>query len=241
MKTIPEQAFILAAGKGTRMRPVTDAIPKPMVRVAGKPIIDYALDKLAAIGVKRVIVNLHYLGDVLEEHLAGRKAPEIILSKEEEILETGGGVKNALPLMQNEPLFLINGDALWSDGGGENTLLRLAKEFEPDRMDMLLLLQKLEDMCAGQASGDYDLLDNGRTVRPRDKSGSLMFTGIRIVSPDALVNLPDGAFSFLEAMDRSEKNGRLYGLVNEGRWYHISTPQDLEEMNRKIASGEAVI
>jgi MurNAc alpha-1-phosphate uridylyltransferase len=237
MKENPDQAFIMAAGKGTRMRPLTETCPKPMVEVAGRPIIERTLDKLEAAGVCRVAVNLYHLSKVLEDHLSQRKSPEIIFSKESELLDTGGGVKNAESCLRGEPFYLINGDALWTDPPGQSALDRLSQDFDPDIMDMLLLLYRCSDLEIGRASGDYDLDDSGRAVLSENRSGSFMFTGIRIVHPRILEDAPEGAFSFLELMKRSEKAGRLFGIVHKGQWYHISTPEDLEAANRVFSQG----
>lgn len=240
MTVIPKKAFILAAGKGTRLRPVTDTLPKPMVRVGGRAIIDRTLDMLAAIGVESAIVNLHHHGEILREHLQKRRSPEIVFSAETELLETGGGVKKALPLLGHEPFFLINGDALWTDGAGEDTALeRLAGLYDPPEMDMLLLMHDINRMVFGKRSGDYDLVHGGRAVRRPGKQGAYMFTGIRIVHPRALENSPEGPFSFLQVMDRSEGKGRLYGLPHTGQWYHISAPDDLERADRLFAGEQA--
>ncbi len=241
MKGIPEQAFILAAGKGTRMKPLTDAVPKPMVQAGGKPVIDHALDRLEAAGVGRVVVNLYHLGEVLEAHLRRRRNPEIIFSREDDLLDTGGGVKKALHYMQDAPFFLINGDALWENAEGEDTLAGLASAFEPQIMDMILLLQNVREMQFGEVSGDYDLLQGGMACRNRRKQGAFMFAGVRIVHPRVFADTPQGAFSFLDLMDRSEERGRLYGQAHRGRWYHISTPEDLAEADRLLGGGKAAL
>lgn len=229
MSKIPEQAFILAAGKGTRLRPLTDNMPKPMVEVSGRSIINRTLDKLEEIGVKRVIVNLRYLAEKLEEHLGKRETPEIVLSKETEELETGGGVLNALHLLQNTPFYLINGDALWSDNSGEETLSGLAAAYNDDEMDMLLLLHEASKMKDGSASGDYDLDEDRRATRSLDKTGRYMFTGIRITHPRVMEGSQEGSFTFRDIMDKCEKEGTLFGKVHGGEYFHISTIKDLEE------------
>lgn len=229
---IPDEAFILAAGKGTRLRPYTDSHPKPMVEVWGKPIIDHAIDKLVHAGVKRVIVNLYHLGGVLRSHLETRRDIEIIFSEETELLDTGGGVKNALRMLSGAPFYLINGDAFWIEGPDKPAFERLAAHFDAEKMDMLLLMQRVEDMALTAGVGDYAMTPAGRAVRQKDKNGDLMFAGVRIVHPRVFENAKEGAFSFLELMDRSETGGRLYGLIHEGDWHHISTPEDLERVNK---------
>lgn len=228
----PDKAFILAAGKGTRLRPYTDSVPKPMVKVGGKPIIDRALDKLEAEGVKDVVVNLYHLGEVLEDHLENRKKPHIILSKETDLLETGGGTKKALHHFNNEPFYLLNGDALWSDGSDGSALDRLARAWDADKMDMLLLLQPVSGMTLTNGLGDYTLETSGKAIRSPDKIGTHMFAGIRILHPRLFEGSPDGAFSFLMQMDKAQQDDRLYGISHTGEWHHISTPEELERVDK---------
>jgi MurNAc alpha-1-phosphate uridylyltransferase len=228
MKNKPTRAFILAAGKGTRLRPHTDTMPKPMVDIVGSSIIRRAIAKLVQAGVTDIVVNLHHLGDVLEEHLKEVKGVNIILSREEELLETGGGIKKALHHFGDEPFYIINGDALW-DEGEIPALEKLALGWNDD-MDILLLLQPTRRMELTGAVGDYRL-NGGKASRAKDKSGDHMFAGVRIAHPRIFEGSPDGAFSFLSLMDRAEEKGRLYGLVHSGHWYHISTAEDLQSVN----------
>lgn len=234
----PDKAFILAAGKGTRLRPYTDTVPKPMVKAAGVSIIDHALDKLAADGVKDVVVNLHHLGDVLEDHLKNRTAPHIIFSKETELLETGGGTKKALHHFGGNPFYLLNGDALWSDGMEGTAFARLAEAWDEETMDILLLLQPVSGMTLTHGVGDYTIDHSGRAVRAADKSGDHMFAGIRIVHPRIFKDSPDGAFTFLTLMDKVQNEGRLYGIAHTGAWHHISTPEELERVDEAYRKGE---
>lgn len=224
----PTKAFILAAGKGTRLRPHTDTMPKPMVEIAGISIIRRTIAKLADAGVKDIVVNIHHLGGVLEDHLKDVNGVNIILSREDELLETGGGIKKALHHFGNEPFYIINGDALW-DEGEIPALEKLAHAWN-DEMDILLLLQPTHRMDLTGAVGDYRL-NGGKAARAKDKSGDYMFAGVRIAHPRIFKGSPDGAFSFLSLMDKAEEEGRLYGLVHSGHWYHISTPEDLQSVN----------
>jgi MurNAc alpha-1-phosphate uridylyltransferase len=228
MKNKPTKAFILAAGKGTRLRPHTDTMPKPMVDIAGTSIIRRTIAKLVQAGVTDIVVNLHHLGDVLEEHLKEAQGVNIILSREDELLETGGGIKKALHHFGDEAFYIINGDALW-DEGEIPALEKLAHGWSDD-MDILLLLQPTRRMELTGAVGDYRLKD-GKAVRAKSKDGDHMFAGIRIAHPRIFHETPDGAFSFLSLMDKAEEQGRLYGLVHSGHWYHISTPEDLQSVN----------
>ncbi len=231
----PENAFILAAGMGTRLRPYTDHCPKPMVSVGGKSVINRALDHLEAAGVEQVTVNLHYMADMLAGHLQKRASPKITFSREGELLNTGGGVKRALATMDAGPFYIINGDAVWTDGPSGSALLRLSGHFDPATMDMLLLLQPVHAMHLTHGVGDYTLGEDGRATRSREQSGDLMFTSLRIVNPEIFHDTPDGAFSFLDLMDRAEAAGRLYGLAHDGDWHHISTPEELEAVNATFA------
>lgn len=233
----PDHAFILAAGKGTRLRPYTDSVPKPLVPVAGRPIIDHALDKLAATGVSQVTVNTHYLAPLLRAHLERRTTdPTITLSQEDELLDTGGAIKKVLSTMGDKPFYVIAGDALWTDGPSQPALERLAQSWDPDKMDILLLLQPLKNMTLTQGVGDYDIDENGRAVRRKDKSGTYMWTNLRINKPEIFHDAPAGSFSFLELLDKAEEAGRLYALIHDGVWHHISTPADLERVNTAMAA-----
>lgn len=229
MNKKPTKAFILAAGKGTRLRPHTDTMPKPMVDIAGTSIIRRTIAKLAEAGVTEIVVNLHHLGDVLEEHLYKINKPKIIFSREDDLLETGGGIKKALYHFGSEPFYIINGDALW-DEGKIPALDKLAHNWN-DEMDILLLLQPTRRMDLTGAVGDYHLAENGIATRAKDKNGDHMFAGIRIAHPRIFEGSPDGAFSFLSLMDKAEEAGKLYGLIHSGNWYHISTPEDLQSVN----------
>lgn len=231
-----ETAFILAAGKGTRLRPYTDTIPKPMVEVGGKPIIQHLIDKLDHHGVTKTIINLFYLGDIIKKNIVGTKTQKILFSDEDNLLETGGGVKHALSLLGNKPFFLINGDAFWVDGVEKSALMALDKCWDEGKMDILLLLQPTQNMTLTTGVGDYNLNVDGRASRTADGSGDYMFTGIRISKPDLFGGTPDGAFSYLEVMDRAEKNGTLYGIIHTGEWHHISRPQDLKNVNAHLES-----
>ena len=230
----PNHAFILAAGQGRRLRPYTDTIPKPMVPVNGRPILDHTLHKLTETGVSNVTINLNYLGDRIKDHLEGRQSPVIHFSDEETLLDTGGGVKKALKTMENQTFYLINGDAFWTEGSDKTALDRLANAWDSEKMDILLLLQPVENMLLTQGVGDYNLNEGGQAVRSLEKSGTYMFSGVRITKSNIFEDTPDDAFSFLTLMDKAEKKGRLYGLVHDGDWHHISTPEDLERVNAAL-------
>jgi MurNAc alpha-1-phosphate uridylyltransferase len=223
----PGKAFILAAGFGTRLRPLTETCPKPLIPVAGRTLLDRTLDHLEDTGVHSVVINTHYLAGQIENHCVSRQTPKIILSHEPVLLDTGGGIKKALGQFGQDPFFVLSGDGLWTDGPGETALGRMAACWDPKKMDILMLLQRVADMTLTQGAGDYDLDIDGRAVRSLQKGGAYMFTSIRINAPAIFRDTPDGAFSYLELLDRAERAGRLYGLVHTGAWHHISTPADL--------------
>ncbi len=235
MSFTPDHAFILAAGKGTRLRPYTDSVPKPLVTVGGRTLLDRTLDRLEEAGVTHVTINLHYMAPVLEAHLAKRKSPVITLSYEPELLDTGGGVKKALPALGDKPFYVIAGDALWTDGPSGNALLRLAAHWDDSRMDILTLMQPLTGMVLTQGLGDYDLREDGKPVRSLDKTGAYMWTNIRINHPRLYTSATDGNFSFLALMDKAESEGRFHALVHDGDWHHISTAADLERVDAHFA------
>ncbi|MCB9983563.1 MAG: nucleotidyltransferase family protein [Rhodospirillales bacterium] len=240
---LSDTAFILAAGLGTRLRPYTNDIPKPMVEVGGQTMIDRALDKLHDIDIKSCVINTHYKGEILQRHLMSRRNPHIIFSPEEELLDTGGGINAALEHF-DAPFFVLSGDSVWEDAPPENntdhnTLQTMADHWDPARMDILILLQPVTTMALTEGTGDYDLDAQGRALRSKDKTGKYMWTSIRINKPEIFDDAPDGAFSYLELLDSAQKKGRLYGLVHDGQWHHISTPEDLHAVNEALKADEA--
>lgn len=231
----PTRAFVLAAGKGLRMRPLTDDKPKPMIEVAGKPMIDHALDSLAAAGVTSAVVNLHYKGDVLEKHLAGRRNPQLVFSHETELLDTGGGVKKHLAFFGDDPFFIANADVVWTDGAMP-ACARLAQHWDPARMDVLIMVYPLARLHDYEEGGDYSLDAQGRATL--DKKGDYVFTGLRIVKPEVFDGTPDGKFSFIEIFNAAQAKGRLYALVHDGQWHHVGTPQALARTEKILAKSK---
>ncbi|WP_408591184.1 nucleotidyltransferase family protein [Novosphingobium sp.] len=219
-------AMILAAGMGKRMRPLTAARPKPLVRVCGKPLIDYALDKLEEAGVARTVVNVHYLADQMTAHLAARQAPAIAISDETEgLLETGGGLRHALPLIAAETFFSLNSDAIWLDGP-RNAFAALSDAWDEERMDALLLLVSHAQAFNYDGRGDFHLDQLGRITRRKPgRVAPFIFTGIQLVSQRLLRDAPDGAFSTSVLWDRAIEEGRLFGISHTGLWYEVGTPQ----------------
>jgi MurNAc alpha-1-phosphate uridylyltransferase len=223
---VPRRAMVLAAGMGVRMRPLTDRIPKPLVPVAGKPLLDHVLDRLARVGVETAVVNVHHLAGQIEHHLAGRQAPAIVISDEREaLLDTGGGVVKALPLLGSAPFFHLNADTIWIDGVKPN-LLRLAGAFDPGRMDAVLLLAATSGSVGYGGRGDFTMAPDGRLTRRSEQNvAPFVYAGVAILDPALFSTAPSGAFSLNLLFDRAIKAGRLYGLRLEGVWMHVGTPE----------------
>lgn len=217
--------MVLAAGFGERMRPLTETMPKPLVPVAGRPLLDHVLDRLAAAGVERAVVNVHYLADQIERHVASRKAPQIAISDERgKLLDTGGGVVKALPKLGPSPFFHINSDTIWIDGVEPN-LTRLAEAFDPDSMDALLLLAPAAQSIGYAGRGDYLMASDGRlTKRPESEIAPFVYAGAALLKPELFRGAPDGAFALTRLFDRAAAAGRLHGLRLEGVWMHVGTP-----------------
>ena len=225
----PTRAMVLAAGLGTRLRPVTDKLPKALVAVDRRPLVDHALDRLEAAGLTDVVVNTHYLAAQVAAHLAGRSSPTLHLSHEEEILETGGGVAKALPHLGDGPFFVVNVDALWLNGPLD-TLGRLAGTWNDNEMDGLLMLHSTVDAYGYHGVGDFCAEGDGRlTRRPEGEVSPWLFTGIQILHPRLFKDAPGGAFSLNVLYDRAIEAGRLYGMIHDGEWFHVGTPDGLEE------------
>jgi MurNAc alpha-1-phosphate uridylyltransferase len=227
--------MLLAAGLGTRLRPLTDARPKPLVEIAGRPLIVHALDQLRLAGVERAVVNLHYKPEMIEAALAGRTHPCIEYSREAELLETGGGVKQALPLL-GEAFFALNGDVFWLDGF-TSALTRLAQYFDQERMDALLLMQRTVWATGYEGFGDYFLNPFGVPRRRGEREvAPYIFAGIQILHRRLFDGVADTVFSLKKLYDRAEDAGRLGALVHDGEWFHIGTPEGLEATRLRLAS-----
>ena len=224
--SVPASAIVLAAGRGKRMGALTDRIPKPLIPVDGRALIDQVLDRLAAVGVRRAVVNLHYRGDVIAEHLARRQDVDIEFSRESEALETGGGIVKALPLL-GEVFYVLNADVFWLDGATP-ALHQLAAAFDPVRDDALLLMQPTARAAGYDGPGDF-MLDPAGIVRRRAETevAPFVFAGIEILHRRLFDGAPDGAFSINRLWDAAIERGRLRGLVHDGEWYHVGTPDGL--------------
>ena len=229
-KNTPRCAMVLAAGLGTRMRPLTDTMPKPLVKVAGRPLIDHVLDRLVDAGVEIAVVNVHHFADQLIEHLGRRLRPRIAISDERGLLlGTGGGVRKALPELGDGPFFHINSDTIWVDGVKPN-LARLAEAFDPAAMDALLLLSPTTGSIGYTGRGDFAMAPDGRLTRRSNRNTvEFVYTGTAILRPALFIDAPEGEFPLTDIFDRAAKKGRLFGLPLDGLWMHVGTPAAVKE------------
>jgi MurNAc alpha-1-phosphate uridylyltransferase len=227
---VPSTAMIMAAGLGKRMRPLTATRPKPLIEVAGQSLLDHVLDHLRAAGVTKAVVNVHYLADAVEAHLASRDhGLEIVISDERELLmETGGGLVKAAPLIDSDPLLAINSDNLWIDGPAD-TLKLLASQWDDQKMDALLLLVPLARAENHRGMGDFHMDRRGR-LRRRERShvAPFVFTGIQMLSKRLLRDAPEGPFSTNVLWSRAIEEGRCFGAVHQGLWFDVGTPRSIE-------------
>ncbi len=224
--------MVLAAGYGTRMRPLTLERPKPLIPVLGTPLLAMILHRLAAVGVEQAVVNSHYLGQQIDDFVAGWPSPRVVSSPERELLDTGGAIVQALPHLGPSAFYVMNSDMVWLDDA-EPALVRLAQAWDAQRMSGLLLLQPTEQAAGHQ--GDY-FLDPGGRLRPRGAAGTApyVFTGLRVMGADAFADAPRGAFSAVEIFNRLITQGRLYGLVHRGAWFDVGTPQGLAQVEESL-------
>lgn len=233
-----EDAMVLAAGLGTRLRPITDTMPKPLVPVAGKPMIDYGLDALAEAGVKRAVVNVHHFADQMKAHLAARGKPEIILSDETDgLMNSGGGLAKGLKHLGRDAVLVMNADLFWigETPGRPSNLARLAGAFDPGSMDMLMLCVKLEDTTGHNGKKDFSLDAEGRLTRYTAGRGMpVVYAGALALMPALLDDAPADAFNLNVYFDRAIESGRLFGIMLEGHWITVGTPE-------AIGAAEAVI
>ena len=225
----PRRAMVLAAGLGERMRPLTETLPKPLVPVGGRTLLDRVLDRLESFGVERVVVNLHFHRGALEAHLARRAAPPIALAPEPELLDTGGAIAAALPRLGPSPFFVASADVLWLDGGTP-TLERVARAWRGEEMDALLLLQSCATARGYDGPGDYFLDPAGRAKR---RGGALIAThvygGVAILAPAAFADAPPAPFPLRRIFEDAEARGRLWGVAHDGLWFHVGTPDSVLE------------
>jgi MurNAc alpha-1-phosphate uridylyltransferase len=233
---LPTTALVLAAGRGERLRPITDTLPKPLVEIGGRTLLDHAIDRLEAAGVATIVVNTQYRAEQISAHLAGRETPRILISHEEEgALETGGAVVKARDLLGDQPFYTVNGDSFWLDGKVP-ALKRLAAAFDPDRHDAVLLLQRTATAIGYEGHfGDFMLDQLGRPRWRRESEvAPYLYAGIQLIDPVLFEGLPQTRFSMRVVWNRALERGRLGALVHDGEWYHISTPPGLAEVQQRL-------
>ena len=234
-----ESAMVMAAGIGKRMRPLTATRPKPLVRVAGKALIDHSLDRIEAAGIENVVVNVHYLADALEAHLASHphKFRVEISDERDQLLETGAGLVKAVPMLSGDPILVVNSDNIWTDGP-EDSILHLARHWDGDRMDALLLLIRQASATGHRGQGDFHMDGNGQISRRKSgRVAPFVYTGIQLISPRLLADPPEGAFSTNIFWDRAIKAGRLFGVSHMGQWFDVGTPAAIAPTEAALAGG----
>lgn len=233
-----KQAMVLAAGLGTRMRPITDTIPKPLVKIAGKPMIDYALDALAEAGVERAVVNVHHHADQMEAHLRAYRGLEILISDERDaLMNNGGGLVKGFKLLSRDPVFIMNADLFWvGERQGEPTNLeRLAGFYDSKRMDMAMLCVELEKTTGHNGKNDFSMAEDGRLQRYRDVGhNGIVYAGAIAMHPSFLDDAPDDAFNINIYFDKAIAQGRLYGTMLDGHWLTVGTPEAVDEAEETI-------
>jgi MurNAc alpha-1-phosphate uridylyltransferase len=235
MSPVPKTAMVFAAGVGTRMRPITDTLPKPLVKVGGRALIDRSLDRLAESGVERAIVNVHWLADQIEAHLAKRQAPKIVISDERsKLLDQGGGIKRALSMIGADPFLICNTDAFWIEGPRSN-IARLARAFDPEAMDILLLVAAGAGAVGVDWPGDFVMARDGR-LEPRDPRhvAPFVYTGVGIIKPRLFESETAEAFRLAPYFHAAAAEGRLYGVRLDGLWVHVGRPETIAEAERAI-------
>jgi len=235
MIAAPKSAMVLAAGLGTRMRPISNTVPKPLVEIGGRTLLDHAIDRLELAGVKRVVVNVHYKAEMVTAQLQERRQPRIEISHEDELLETGGGVARALPSL-GDWFFVVNADVFWLDGK-DHALTRLAVACDAERMDAVLLMQRTATAVGYEGSGDY-FLDQLGTPRRRGEReiAPFLFSGIQLLHRRLFDAITERRFSLNLVYRRAETAGRLHGVVHDGEWYHIGTPEGLAVTRGRLTS-----
>lgn len=237
---VPQTAMIMAAGLGKRMRPLTATRPKPLVEVAGKPLIDHVFDRLRSAGVPRAVVNVHYMADALEAHLRARvKDIDVVVSDErKQLMETGGGLIQARDMLGDAPFLCINSDNLWIDGPTD-AIRALAAAWDDARMDALLLMVPLARAHSHRGKGDFHLDPFGRIIGRREagKLAPFVYTGVQILHPRVLVDAPEGPFSTMLFWERAIEAGRAWGLVHQGLWFDVGSPPAIPAAEAILADG----
>lgn len=230
--------MVFAAGLGTRMRPITDTTPKPLVKVAGRSLLDRALDDFEGAGVETAIVNVHHLADQIEDHLAARTRPRVVISDERPLLlDQGGGIRKVLPLIGAAPFFICNTDAFWF-GAPRSNLLALGDAWDADRMDAALLLSATQGNVGVDWDGDFDLSPEGRIIR-REGPKPYVYSGVGLIKPQLFANETRDVFKLAPFLFEAAEKGRLFGVVSQGLWLHVGTVAAIGEAERAIAAREA--
>jgi MurNAc alpha-1-phosphate uridylyltransferase len=226
-------AMVLAAGYGTRLKPLTDHTPKPLVSVAGRPMIEYALDKLRAYGIERIVINVSHLRAQLTDYFAAKENLSVQISEESEPLETGGGLKKAWPLLGDEPAFTINSDILWTDDG-ESALNRLAKSWDDTKMDFLLLAQSKARAVGHDKGEDHLFIKPENTLGWNPSNEPYIIAGIGIIHPRVLRDAPEGKFSVKTLWHRAMEQNRLFCVPHPGRWFQTGTIPDIQRTEEEL-------
>lgn len=236
---MPDTAMVFAAGRGARMLPLTEKIPKPLVEVGGRSLLDRALDSFAEAGVRTAIVNVHHLADAIETHLRGRAQPRIVISDERDtLLDQGGGVKKVLPLFGGRPFFIGNTDAFWI-GARENNLHRLARIWDADKMDIALLLAPRAGSIGVDWDGDFHMDADGRlTKRASGEKADFVYAGVGIVKPELFARVEDDVFALAPFFFRAAERGRLFGAALDGKWLHVGTVAAIADAEKAVAAVE---
>lgn len=236
---VPQTAMVMAAGLGKRMRPLTATRPKPLIKVAGKTLLDHTLDHLRDAGVQRAVVNVHYLADTLKGHLESVEGLDIVVSDERaQLLETGGGLMKAKPLLGTDPILVVNSDNFWLDGPID-ALSLLAARWNPAEMDVLLLLVPLARAHCHLGQGDFHIASDGR-ITGRRRAGRLapfVFIGVQILNPAILEDAPEGPFSTMLFWERAIAAGRAFGVVHQGLWVDVGTPAAIARAEALLIDG----
>ncbi|MBA8836942.1 nucleotidyltransferase family protein [Ochrobactrum sp. RH2CCR150] len=235
---MPETAMVLAAGLGKRMRPITETIPKPLVKVAGKPLIDWGLDALEAVGVPNAVVNVHYLADQLDDYLADRAEPHIVISDERDLLlDSAGGIVKALPLLGTSPFYLLNADTFWVGDTAKPNLAALSEAWDDARMDILLMTAGLDQATGFEGKGDFVTDDAGRLRRARDVPGTpLIYAGAGIIHPRIFAGATPEVASLNRYFDKAIAEGRLYGMPMVGHWLTVGTPEAIAQAEAALSA-----
>lgn len=237
----PTHAMVLAAGFGQRMRPLTNSVPKPLIRLGGRPLLDHVLDRLAEAGVAQAVVNVHYLPHLIEAHLKTRARPHIAISDErDQLLDTGGAVQKAMPLLGAAPFFVHNSDSVWIERTS-NILGRMIDAWNADTMDALLLLAPVGTCLGYDGHGDFDMNDSGTVTQRNSGTGELpyVFAGVSINHPRLFEGSPEGPFSIVRLWDKALASGRLGGIRHDGVWMHVGTPEALADAEKRLNSRAA--